>query len=85
MKVLITGAEGYIGASLAPFLLERGYDVLGLDTGFYREGWLYNNGVAQFPPCINKDIRHMTAEDVQGCDAVIHLNSPICYPRAPAK
>ena len=73
MKILITGAEGYIGALLAPFLLERGYEVVGLDTGFYREGWLYRPGVAMFPPCINKDIRHVTQEDLQGFDTVIHL------------
>jgi nucleoside-diphosphate-sugar epimerase len=73
MKILITGAEGYIGALLAPFLLERGYKVVGLDTGFYREGWLYRHSVAVFPPCINKDIRHVTEEDLQGFDTVIHL------------
>jgi nucleoside-diphosphate-sugar epimerase len=73
MKILITGAEGYIGALLAPFLLERGYEVVGLDTGFYREGWLYRHGVTMFPPCISKDIRHVTEEDLQGFDTVIHL------------
>ena len=73
MKILITGAEGYIGTLLAPFLLERGYEVVSLDTGFYREGWLYRHGVAMFPPCINKDIRHITEEDLQGFDTVIHL------------
>ena len=73
MKVLITGAEGYIGALLAPLLYERSYDVVGLDTGFYREGWLYSNGVSKFPPYINKDIRHITEEDLQGFDTIIHL------------
>ena len=36
MKVLVTGADGYIGAILGPYLLARGIDAVGLDTGFYR-------------------------------------------------
>ena len=44
MRVLVTGTDGYIGIVLASFLLKRGYDVVGLDTGFYRDAWLYNNG-----------------------------------------
>ena len=43
MKVLVTGADGYIGAVLAPTMLERGYDVTGLDCGYYRNGWLFND------------------------------------------
>lgn len=73
MKVLVTGADGYIGVLLASLLLARGHDVIGLDTGFYRDGWLYNNGTVKFPPCINKDIRHITVEDLQEIGAVVHL------------
>ena len=47
MKVLLTGSGGYIGIVTAPVLMERGHDVIGLDTGFYQSGWLYN-GVKQF-------------------------------------
>ena len=41
MKVLVTGIDGYIGAILGPYLMQRGYDVTGFDTGYYRQGWLY--------------------------------------------
>src|SRR6185437_6979109 len=34
-KILVTGAEGYIGYILSSRLLSIGYDVTGLDTGFY--------------------------------------------------
>jgi nucleoside-diphosphate-sugar epimerase len=73
MRVLVTGTDGYIGVLLAPFLLARGYDVVGLDTGFYRDAWLYNNGVTTLPPVKNKDLRGMTVDDVAGMDAVVHL------------
>jgi len=72
MKVLVTGTDGYIGVLLAPTLLERGHEVVGVDTGFYRAGWLYN-GVSQAPRWINKDIRHITEEDLEGFEAVVHL------------
>ena len=73
MKVLVTGTDGYIGILLGPMLLQRGHDVVGLDTGFYRSGWLYNNGRVKFPPYLNKDLRHVTAEDLAGFDALVHL------------
>ena len=34
MRVLYTGADGYIGAILGPKLLARGYDAVGVDAGF---------------------------------------------------
>ena len=46
MKVLVTGTEGYLGCLLAPTLMGRGHEVIGVDTGYYRQGWLYN-GVAE--------------------------------------
>jgi nucleoside-diphosphate-sugar epimerase len=72
MRVLITGADGYIGAVLGPTLLERGFDVVGLDCGFYRDGWLYNDSRPR-PLTLTKDVRRITAKDVEGFDAVVHL------------
>jgi nucleoside-diphosphate-sugar epimerase len=73
MKLLVTGTEGYIGILMGPVLLERGHQVVGLDTGFYRDSWLYNNGVVRFPETLNKDIRNITTQDLEGFDAVVHL------------
>lgn len=72
MKVLVTGTDGYIGVMLAHQLIERGFDVYGLDTGFYRSGWLYP-GVARSPAWISKDVREISVSDLRGLDAVVHL------------
>jgi nucleoside-diphosphate-sugar epimerase len=72
MKVLLTGSGGYIGVVTAPALMAQGHEVVGLDTGFYQSGWLYN-GVAQLPRTLVKDIRAVTAADLAGYDAVVHM------------
>ncbi|MEH1968575.1 NAD-dependent epimerase/dehydratase family protein [Nostoc sp.] len=72
MKVLVTGTEGYIGSLLAPLLIQQGHEVIGLDTGFYKVGWLYN-GTKITAKTLNKDIRHITKEDLQGVEAVVHM------------
>jgi len=75
MKLLVTGVEGYIGCLLAPLLQARGHELVGLDTGFYRDGWLFSDQslVPGFPRTVNRDIRRIEAADLQGVDAVVHL------------
>ena len=75
MKVLVTGTEGYIGCRLAPYLMARGHDVVGLDTGYYRDGWMYSEpGHAPvLPQTLIKDLRSVTPRDFEGFDAVVHL------------
>ncbi len=72
MKILITGTEGYLGSLLPPLLMQRGHEVIGVDTGFYKVGWLYN-GTEFTAKTLNKDIRHITSEDLQGVEAVVHM------------
>ncbi|MDX2275104.1 MAG: SDR family oxidoreductase [Hyphomonadaceae bacterium] len=72
MRVLLTGADGYIGAVLGRYLIERGMDVVGLDTGYYRQGWLYPLGGPR-PMMLTKDIREIVTADLKGFDAVAHL------------
>lgn len=72
MKVLVTGTEGYIGSLLASLLMQQGHEVIGVDTGFYKVGWLYN-ATELTPKTLNKDIRHIVAEDLQGIDAIVHM------------
>jgi len=80
MKVLLTGADGYIGVRMGDYLLRRGHEVVGLDSGFHRVGWLYNSTDLR-PQTITKDTRDITEEDLEGFDAVVHLaevsNDPV--------
>jgi nucleoside-diphosphate-sugar epimerase len=67
MKVLVTGANGLIGAVTVSYLLERGYDVRAVDL---TEDTKLND--VEYAPC---DIRDYDAvrKQVRGCDAVVHL------------
>jgi nucleoside-diphosphate-sugar epimerase len=75
MKLLVTGVEGYIGCLLAPMLVARGHEVVGLDTGYYRDGWLFSDRslVPGFPRQIYRDIREIEPDDLRGIDAVVHM------------
>ena len=72
MKILVTGTEGYLGCLLAPLLMEKGHEVIGVDTGYYKVGWLYN-GTETTAKTLNKDIRHISLEDLQGVEAIVHM------------
>ena len=72
MRVLITGTDGYIGCILAPLLIERGHEVVGLDTRYYHDALLGSPPDTSFPR-LDKDLRHVGPEDLEGLDAVCHL------------
>ena len=72
MKVLVTGTEGYLGSLLAPILMRRGDNVLGIDTGFYKSGWLFNPANPT-PRTLAKDVRRLEKADLEGFDAVVHM------------
>lgn len=78
-RVLVTGHDGYIGSVMAPALLDAGHDVVGLDTGYFRQCTLVPRGVQH--PAVRKDIRDLGSADLHGFDAVVHLaalsNDPI--------
>jgi nucleoside-diphosphate-sugar epimerase len=70
--ILVTGNLGYIGLILTERLLNKGYDVVGYDTDYYRGCEITQ--FAQKPTRqIRKDIRDVNAEDLNDIDAVIHL------------
>ena len=71
MRVLMTGDKGYIGTILAPMLIERGHQVVGMDSDLY-ENCTFGQEMPALPS-IRKDIRDIQAFDLEGFDAVIHL------------
>ncbi|MEZ5658978.1 MAG: SDR family oxidoreductase [Burkholderiaceae bacterium] len=72
MKILITGTDGYLGCLVAPVLMSRGHELVAVDTGYYKNGWLYN-GVASTAKTLAKDIRNISMEDLEGVDAIVHM------------
>jgi len=79
MRVLVTGHDGYIGTVLAPLLQGAGHDVVGMDTFLYADGTFGPQRPAL--PSVRRDLRDVTADDLVGIDAVIHLaaisNDPV--------
>lgn len=85
-KILVTGADGFIGSHLTEHLVRSGYDVRAfcLYNSFGSLGWLdtldkdVKNG---FEPFLG-DIRdpHGVRTAMQGCDVVLHLAALIAIP-----
>jgi nucleoside-diphosphate-sugar epimerase len=73
VRVLVTGHLGYIGAVLAPFLAEAGHEVVGLDSDLYRGCTFGDDEWHPTVPSIEKDIRDVDTDSLDGFDAVLHL------------
>jgi nucleoside-diphosphate-sugar epimerase len=67
MKLLIAGGAGYVGSALIPRLLERGYLVDVVDLFWFGNYLPAETGV------LNKDLFHVTVEDLKDYDQVIFL------------
>jgi nucleoside-diphosphate-sugar epimerase len=67
MKLLIAGGAGYVGSVLIPRLQERGYKVDVVDL------FWFGNHLPRQTGIINKDIFHLTVEDLERYDQVIFL------------
>ena len=76
MKILITGAAGFIGSNLADGLLDRGHSVIGLDN--LSQGFLLNIENLRSHPefqFVEGDVRDdkLLKRTTKGCDVIIHL------------
>jgi nucleoside-diphosphate-sugar epimerase len=78
-RILMTGHRGYLGSVMARHLVEVGYDVTGLDTGYFDACTLVPDAISV--RTISKDIRDVTPADLNGYGAVVHLaalsNDPV--------
>lgn len=86
MKVLVTGADGFIGSHLVEALVRRGHDVRAFVLYDSRSswGWLDHSpaDVREQLDVFAGDIRdpHGVVQALHGCDAVLHLAALIAIP-----
>jgi len=86
LKILVTGADGFIGSHLTEALLQEGYDVRSfvLYNSFNSRGWLDHapKAIRDNLDVFSGDIRdpHGVKEAMKGCDAVLHLAALIAIP-----
>ena len=71
IKVLVTGNLGYIGSVLTKHLMEKGFEVIGLDNGFFQNFSYVQRKIINKQ--IIKDIRNIEKDDIKGFDEIIHL------------
>lgn len=85
-KILITGADGFIGSHLTEFLIRKGYEVrpFALYNSFNSWGWL-----EEVPMEIKKELDVFTGDirdpygvkkAMHGCSVVLHLAALIAIP-----
>ena len=67
MKILIAGGAGYIGSTLVPRLLDRGYEIEVVDLLWF------GNHLPNEVKVIQKDVFHLVERDLQGFDQVVFL------------
>jgi NAD dependent epimerase/dehydratase len=85
-KILVTGADGFIGSHLTEALIRQGYDVrpFVLYNSFNSWGWLDHapEEIRAGLDVFAGDIRdpHGVRTAMQGCDAVLHLAALIAIP-----
>jgi nucleoside-diphosphate-sugar epimerase len=67
MKLLVAGGAGYLGSVLIPRLLDRGYDVDVVEL------FWFGNNLPNKVGILNKDIFHLSVEDLKPYDQVMFL------------
>jgi len=85
-KILVTGADGFIGSHLTEALIRQGYDVRAFVyyNSFNSWGWLDSSAqdIRDSLDIFSGDIRdpHGVRKAMDGCDIVLHLAALIAIP-----
>jgi len=84
VKILVTGAAGYIGSVLVPALLKRGYEVIAIDNFMYNQSSLLDCCYDQKLTIIRGDVRDksLVSQYLKKADAIFPLacltGAPLC-------
>ena len=84
MKILITGAAGYIGSVLVPILLQKGHEVIAVDNFMYKQTSLLECCHFDKLTLINEDVRNsvLVEQQLKKVDAILPLacltGAPLC-------
>jgi nucleoside-diphosphate-sugar epimerase len=71
-KIIVTGHNGFIGTLLVNLLIEKGYEVVGIDTNFYGKDCAFYPFLPEIKEMI-KDTREISFSDLEGAYAICHL------------
>ena len=82
MKILVTGAAGYIGSVLVPTLLKQGYEVIAIDNFMYNQSSLLDCCYDKKLTIIRGDARdkNLVSQYLKEADAIFPL---ACFTGAP--
>ena len=69
MKILITGASGYVGSVLTNYLLDKNFKIIAIDTQWFGINLKKHKNLK----IIKKDYRKINNKDLKKVDSVIHL------------
>ncbi len=84
MKILVTGAAGYIGSVLVPLLLKKGHEIIAIDNFMYKQTSLLECCNSDRFSLINGDVRNtaLVEKHLKKVDAVLPLacltGAPLC-------
>ncbi len=82
MKVLVTGGAGYVGTTLVPQLLAKGYEVTIFDNLMFGGDYImpfFRNQKFSF---VKGDVRDLSTlkKEIKNADIIIHLAAIVGYP-----